>query len=49
MTNKLANCTMHHRDIVKVKCDWQSNVCGMDIEDCVVASPKQFETDANKL
>ncbi|CAI6350384.1 unnamed protein product [Macrosiphum euphorbiae] len=49
MTSEPANFTMHHTNIVKVKCDWQSNVCGMDIEDCVVSSPKQSETDANKL
>lgn len=36
-------------NIVKIKCDWQSNVCGMDIEDCVVVRPKQSEIDANQL
>ncbi|XP_060842093.1 uncharacterized protein LOC132922541 [Rhopalosiphum padi] len=49
MTNDTANFTMFSTNTVKVKCDWQSNVCGMDIEHCVAARPKQSDIDAEKL
>lgn len=49
MTNDLMNFTMLHSNTVKVKCDWQSNVCGLDIENCVVARPKQSDTDAKNV
>jgi len=49
MTNNLMKFTMLHANTVKVRCDWQSNVCGLDIEDCAVACPKQSDTDAKNL
>ncbi|XP_026810849.1 uncharacterized protein LOC113552261 [Rhopalosiphum maidis] len=49
MTNDTANFTMFSTNTVKVKCDWQSNVCGMDIEHCVVARPKQSDIDTKTL
>ncbi|CAH1707894.1 unnamed protein product [Aphis gossypii] len=49
MSNDLMNFTMLHANTIKVKCDWQSNVCGLDIENCVVTRPKQSYTDAKNL
>ncbi|XP_025199485.1 uncharacterized protein LOC112597589 [Melanaphis sacchari] len=49
MTNDPADFTMFHTNAIKVKCDWPSNVDGMDIEDCVVARPKQSDIDPEKL
>uniref|UniRef100_A0A2S2P5X1 Uncharacterized protein n=1 Tax=Schizaphis graminum TaxID=13262 RepID=A0A2S2P5X1_SCHGA len=49
MTNDTGNFTMFSTNSVKVKCDWQSNVCEMDIEHCVAARPKQSDIDAEKL
>lgn len=39
------NEPMNHSKFIKVNCDWQSNVEGKDIENCVVTRFQKFETD----
>lgn len=34
---------------IKVRCDWLSNVDGMDIEDCIVARLQQYENETDQL
>lgn len=43
------NESMDYTKFVKVKCDWQSNVDGMDIEDCIVAQLKHPECETAEV
>lgn len=40
---------MDYTKFVKIKCDWQSNVDGKEIEDCLVARLQQSEHETAEV
>lgn len=40
---------MDYTKLVNVKCNWQSNVEGKDINDCIVTRFQQYENETGEM